>query len=361
MFSRVHQVYSLGEIMNTPIDKETVNSFYEKCQDLEKKMASILEELCVIDPIDNYPQYAELVFSYNQSANELEELLNRAKRDSIAFLKENIGDNLDENVDAIDLRKAVLDIAVEDITSEKINHAHNQEVYSKIKSEKDRKLKKYIIDVIRKNPGYVIAKKGYFYSNNEEVAEKLRALVAEKGFNSIKEGAFGVLYKQKISAIPAFMLQLLKKNIGNIDIHPSRIKGYPYMVEDSQIHFSKPLILSREEGECMVARKSKTAFILDSKDSKYDKLGTITISTNNGDYGQYGDIKIETTPRALAKLGLLYSDLGFEEYPYVITLPDILKRVYCISPNLVPRAIKNLFTKPAIPDNTSPDEERICL
>ena len=157
------------------------------------------------------------------------------------------------------------------------------------------------------------------------------------------------------------MLQLSKKNIGNIDIHPSRIKGYPYMVEDSQIHFSKPLILSREEGECMVARKSKTAFILDSKDSKYDKLGTITISTNNGDYGEYGDIKIETTPRALAKLGLLYSDLGFEEYLYVITLPDIWKRVDCISPNLVPRAIKNLFTKPAIPDNTSPDEERICL
>lgn len=361
MFSRVHQVYSLGEIMNTPINKEKINSFYENCQKLEKRMASILEELRVIDPIYNYPQYTELVFSYNQSANELEELLNEAKRDSIAFLKENIGDNLDENVDANDLRKAVLDIAVEDITSENSICVQNGDVYSKIKSEKDRQLKKYIIDVIRKNPGYVIAKKGYFYSNNEEVAEKLRALVAEKGFNSIKEGTFGVLYKQKISAIPAFMLQLSKKNIGNIDIHPSRIKGYPYLVEDTKIDFSKPLILSREEGECMVARKSKTAFILDSKDSKYDKLGTITITTNNGDYGEYGDIKIETTPRALAKLGLLYSDLGFEEYPYVITLPDIWKRVERTSPKLVPGFVKKLYTKKSIPSATSQDEERICL
>ncbi len=361
MFSRVHQVYSLGEIMNTPIDKERINSFYEKCQELKKRMDSILEKLRVIDPIENYPQYAELVFSYNQSANELEELLDGTKRDSIAFLKENIGDNLDENVDANDLRKAVLDIAVEDITSENLNRVQNGDIYSKIKSEKDRQLKKYIIDVIRKNPGYVIAKKGCFYTYNEEVAKKIRALVEEKGFNSIKEGNFGILYIQKISAIPAFMLQLSKKNIGSIDLHPSPIKGYPYMVEDTKIDFSKPLILTREEGECMVARKSKTAFILDSKDSKYDKLGTITISTNNGDYGEYGDIKIETTPRALAKLGLLYSDLGFEEYPYVITLPDIWKRIERTSPKLVPGFVKRLYTKKLIPSATSPNEERISL
>jgi len=361
VFSRVHQVYSLGEIMNTPIDKERINSFYEKCQELKKRMDSILEKLRVIDPIENYPQYAELVFSYNQSANELEELLDGTKRDSIAFLKENIGDNLDENVDANDLRKAVLDIAVEDITSENLNRVQNGDIYSKIKSEKDRQLKKYIIDVIRKNPGYVIAKKGCFYTYNEEVAKKIRALVEEKGFNSIKEGNFGILYIQKISAIPAFMLQLSKKNIGSIDLHPSPIKGYPYMVEDTKIDFSKPLILTREEGECMVARKSKTAFILDSKDSKYDKLGTITISTNNGDYGEYGDIKIETTPRALAKLGLLYSDLGFEEYPYVITLPDIWKRIERTSPKLVPGFVKRLYTKKLIPSATSPNEERISL
>lgn len=347
--------------MNTPIDKERINSFYEKCQELKKRMDSILEKLRVIDPIENYPQYAELVFSYNQSANELEELLDGTKRDSIAFLKENIGDNLDENVDANDLRKAVLDIAVEDITSENLNRVQNGDIYSKIKSEKDRQLKKYIIDVIRKNPGYVIAKKGCFYTYNEEVAKKIRALVEEKGFNSIKEGNFGILYIQKISAIPAFMLQLSKKNIGSIDLHPSPIKGYPYMVEDTKIDFSKPLILTREEGECMVARKSKTAFILDSKDSKYDKLGTITISTNNGDYGEYGDIKIETTPRALAKLGLLYSDLGFEEYPYVITLPDIWKRIERTSPKLVPGFVKRLYTKKLIPSATSPNEERISL
>lgn len=347
--------------MESELNWGTIRSFRERTDKLENEIGEIISELKLCDSVNNYPQYAELVMRYKQTTRELRNIVGQIDKSGREFLSRYDKHHTSEavmNVVDSSFKIEITNIVAEDIISMAERYKNATLEYSRIKEEQDNRLKKYIIDLMKRNPGYIIAKRGCFYTSDKEMAEELKKKKQTKGFKSIKINSLDVVYKQKIMAIPAFMVELSHKNIIDISIQNPRLREYPYRVEDSQIHFISSAIPDLEEGKCIRPRKMKVACIAESNDSKYDKLGTFTIPSN---IDGYEDIKIETTPRALAMLGLWFGDLGFEEYPYVIKLPDILKKLEQKSPKLVPGFVKKHYTRQSIPEKTSPDEERIYL
>lgn len=347
--------------MENELNWGKIRAFQVRTNELEIEIGKIIAELKLCDSVNNYPQYAKLVMSYKKKTREFREIVGEIDKSGREFLSRYDGQYASEavmNVVDSDFRKELTNIVAEDVISMAERFKNSTLIYSKIKEEQDNQLKKYIIDLMKRKPGYVIAKRGCFYTSDKEKAEELKEKEQTKGFKSIKINSLDVVYKQKIIAVPAFMVELSHKNIVDISIHNPYLREYPYRVEDSQIHFISSAIPDLEEGKCIRPRKMKVAYIAESNDSKYDKLGTFTIPSN---IDGYEDIKIETTPRALAMLGLWYGDLGFEEYPYVIKLPDILKKLEQKSPKLVPGFVKKHYTRQSIPEITSPDEERIYL